>query len=299
MPNCRDCKHFWKDVDLPHPVCRLHQFHFQNNFTPCDQFDSATPSAYASPASTPSPAYTPSSVAPLGYPTPPTEKTSTGTIVAIIAVVVVLIGVTVAGWLTDGFGLFDEESPRRSSSRYNREDKDDKDNEDNGSVVEAPTTSTTTYNYDADIVSGNSYIAVVVSPNGLNLRQHPNTEATILTAVTHRSRVTVFYSRNNWSYVEYNGKRGWCSTEFLIDEDLMTTTAPTTQKTFSVPPGTAKITSDNGINLREGPGTNYKVIVAMPYNATVNVQLSQNGWCYVEYKGKTGWCTAEFLEAVR
>ncbi len=37
---CKDCKYYWTDVDLPHPVCRLHEFHFESDFTPCEQFES-------------------------------------------------------------------------------------------------------------------------------------------------------------------------------------------------------------------------------------------------------------------
>ena len=38
MPTCRNCKYYKTDVDLPHPVCTLHQFHFTNDFTPCGDF---------------------------------------------------------------------------------------------------------------------------------------------------------------------------------------------------------------------------------------------------------------------
>jgi len=36
---CRSCKYYWTDVDLPHPVCRKHEFHFENDFTPCDDYE--------------------------------------------------------------------------------------------------------------------------------------------------------------------------------------------------------------------------------------------------------------------
>ncbi len=35
---CRDCKYYWTDIDLAFPVCNLHEFHFQRDFTPCDKF---------------------------------------------------------------------------------------------------------------------------------------------------------------------------------------------------------------------------------------------------------------------
>lgn len=36
---CQDCSFYFADVDLPHPVCTRHEFHFENDFTPCSEFD--------------------------------------------------------------------------------------------------------------------------------------------------------------------------------------------------------------------------------------------------------------------
>lgn len=35
---CRDCYYYWSDIDLPHPVCTKHQFHFEHDFEPCNDF---------------------------------------------------------------------------------------------------------------------------------------------------------------------------------------------------------------------------------------------------------------------
>lgn len=45
MPTCRDCKYYKKDVDLPHPVCTKHQFHFTDNFTICGDFEQGSSSS--------------------------------------------------------------------------------------------------------------------------------------------------------------------------------------------------------------------------------------------------------------
>ncbi len=37
--NCRQCRWYMEDVDLPHPVCTLKQFHFEHDFTPCGDFE--------------------------------------------------------------------------------------------------------------------------------------------------------------------------------------------------------------------------------------------------------------------
>ncbi len=51
--SCRDCKHFYRDVDLPWPVCQLHQFHFEGDYSPCSDYNgpdesSSSSSSYSS-----------------------------------------------------------------------------------------------------------------------------------------------------------------------------------------------------------------------------------------------------------
>ena len=56
------------------------------------------------------------------------------------------------------------------------------------------------------------------------------------------------------------------------------------------------ITSDNGVNLRSGAGTSYDKLTAIPYNTTVTVTKTQNGWGYTSYDGKKGWFALEYAK---
>lgn len=49
--DCRDCKHFWRDIDLPFPVCRLHEFHFEDDYSPCSDYDGPSDSGTSSSSS--------------------------------------------------------------------------------------------------------------------------------------------------------------------------------------------------------------------------------------------------------
>ncbi len=51
------------------------------------------------------------------------------------------------------------------------------------------------------------------------------------------------------------------------------------------------------LNLREGPGTGFKRLTAIPGNTTVQVvgRNSSNTWLQVVYNGITGWSSASFL----
>jgi len=55
----------------------------------------------------------------------------------------------------------------------------------------------------------------------------------------------------------------------------------------------ARTTAD--VNLREGPGTQYRVIASMPRGSLVDVRECVRAWCEVGYRGRVGWASRRFL----
>ena len=53
-------------------------------------------------------------------------------------------------------------------------------------------------------------------------------------------------------------------------------------------------TTDN-VNVRQGPGTAYPVLFALPAGSPVEVGGCQPGWCWVGYGGSAGWMSSRFL----
>jgi uncharacterized protein YgiM (DUF1202 family) len=55
------------------------------------------------------------------------------------------------------------------------------------------------------------------------------------------------------------------------------------------------INSSNGVNLREGPGTNYKIIKSVPNGSQVKALSSEGEWAKVEFEWETGYVSNQFL----
>ena len=55
------------------------------------------------------------------------------------------------------------------------------------------------------------------------------------------------------------------------------------------------IKSDNGVNLREGAGTNYRVVKSIPAGSQVKVLSTEGEWAKVEYGNETGYVSNQFL----
>lgn len=57
-------------------------------------------------------------------------------------------------------------------------------------------------------------------------------------------------------------------------------------------------TSKTALNVRSGPGTNYRVVDALYSGERVNVErcTSSRSWCYVTHSGPDGWVSAKYLQ---
>lgn len=68
----------------------------------------------------------------------------------------------------------------------------------------------------------NKTYVVTTAGDDLNMRSGPTTAATILTSIPNGSEVLVKKTANNWGAVEWNGKSGYCSMDYLKpkQEDL-------------------------------------------------------------------------------
>lgn len=54
---------------------------------------------------------------------------------------------------------------------------------------------------------------------------------------------------------------------------------------------------NTNVNLREGPGTNYQIVITIPAGAPVNVGGCSAGWCQVTFQGQNGYIIATSLGA--
>jgi hypothetical protein len=58
---------------------------------------------------------------------------------------------------------------------------------------------------------------------------------------------------------------------------------------------TMYVNSANGINLREGPGTNHKTLVTIPNGSELTVTSMEGDWIKVRYEGRTGYVYKQYL----
>lgn len=132
-------------------------------------------------------------------------------------------------------------------------------------------------------------VAVVSNPKAtqfLNLRSQPSYTAPVITILYNGVPMPVLSSEGGWCRVELNGNIGYVRGEFVTLRSWITSPQVATIKT---PNNTA-------LNLREGPGTEYRVIRQFAGDRYVSVLQKGNGWWRVCADGYTGFMSSDFLQ---
>ena len=135
-------------------------------------------------------------------------------------------------------------------------------------------------------------IGTVTANPSLNLRDSAVISAAVLASIPKNTQVNVISkNENNWYSVEYNGRKGWISGQYLSVEtntvDSVTPAVPETVRT---------VTANPALNLRESADTTSVILSFIPQNTQVAViSKNANNWYNVTYNGKTGWVDGSYL----
>ncbi len=139
--------------------------------------------------------------------------------------------------------------------------------------------------YLQDTIPGDTtQVKYVNSTTGLNVRSGPSTSYTILGRLDYKEKVTVLSTSNGWSKIKYNGSTGYVSDSYLqntIPED-------TSQAKY--------VNSKDGVNVRSGPSTSYKILGRLDYKQKVTVLSTSDGWSKIKYNGSTAYVYSIYLQ---
>lgn len=59
-----------------------------------------------------------------------------------------------------------------------------------------------------------------------------------------------------------------------------------------------KITAQNGLNVRSGPGTNHAKVGSLAYGSKIKVLSKSNGWAHIKYSGKDAYVSESYITQV-
>ncbi|SCB71196.1 SH3 domain-containing protein [Bacillus mycoides] len=146
-------------------------------------------------------------------------------------------------------------------------------------------------NKDVTVQTGGTY---VVNATSLRVRTGPAAYHSVIGGVLNGTTLNVVGSENGWFKVNYQGKTGYVSSEFVKFVKGGTATPEQPKQPDQGTIGDYYINA-SALNVRSGEGTNYRIIGALPQGQKVQVISENSGWSKINYNGQTGYIGTRFL----
>ncbi|MDR3304664.1 MAG: SH3 domain-containing protein, partial [Clostridiales Family XIII bacterium] len=117
----------------------------------------------------------------------------------------------------------------------------------------------------------------------LNVRGGPGTTYAILGSLKHGAAVTVAGETGNWYQISYNGKTAYVSKSYVKIGTAVQTK-------------TGTVNTAAGLNVRGGPGTNYKILTVLKNGTKVTITGQSGSWYKISYSGSEGYVSAAYIK---
>ena len=144
----------------------------------------------------------------------------------------------------------------------------------------------------------------VVTTTKVNVRASDSENADRIGQVESGATLTRYETRENgWSKIDYNGQEGYIKSEFLQvqgtnDNSAENTATDQTEETQTVSSTvTGKVTVKEAVHVRASASTSGDDLGTAYEGETYDLIMEQaDGWCKINYKGKTAYIKTDFVE---
>lgn len=142
----------------------------------------------------------------------------------------------------------------------------------------------------------------VVTTTKVNVRASDSENADRIGQVESGATLTRYETRENgWSKIDFNGQEGYIKSEFLQVQGTNETPAESTETDQSNQESsstvTGKVTVKEAVHVRASASTGGDDLGTAYQGETYDLIMEQaDGWCKINYKGKTAYIKTEFVE---
>ncbi len=158
------------------------------------------------------------------------------------------------------------------------------------------------------------YICQLVAGDIINLRSDSGTEAMVLAEIPTFSLLVPQNRTKDWFQVTFDGQLGWVSKEYVFQSvgcnafnaagnapppEAQAEAAPDRDQAEAAPSIEAApsctLRSGDIINLRQGPGLDYAVLLEIPNQTVLPASERSGDWLKVDYGAETGWVHIDYV----
>ncbi|WP_255258126.1 SH3 domain-containing protein, partial [Bacillus sp. AFS018417] len=135
-----------------------------------------------------------------------------------------------------------------------------------------------------------------VNATNLNIRQQPTTQSPIVGQVKQGTTVKVLGVEKDWAKISYNGKEGYVSLQFLKMAGTKPTIESKQQPSINNGQRETGVVTATRLNVRNSPVLGSTLLGSVQKGENVTILGKANGWAKIEYKGKEGYVSLEFIK---
>jgi cell wall-associated NlpC family hydrolase len=140
-------------------------------------------------------------------------------------------------------------------------------------------------------------IAVLTSGDTTNMRSGPGTDYDKVGELPAGTSVQLLAQANGWYQARLdNGRIAWITAELLDLTPQVTEAIPPAASIPAPPPARVGLVAQEGLNLRDGPGTAYVGMTKLSSGSQLDLLARYDDWFQVQTSaGQVGWVLSQFL----
>lgn len=116
----------------------------------------------------------------------------------------------------------------------------------------------------------------------------PNYTSVKIAELKQNEQVKIITTLANWAKVESNNKESWIPKTLLMKDISQASTEPVTEQPQALNEA-AYISSNTGVNLRQGPSTETTAIAKLSSRTKIIIIAEENDWYKVSFNGQEGY----------
>ena len=142
-----------------------------------------------------------------------------------------------------------------------------------------------------------------VNVNDLNMRMGPSTRYKVISVLSKGTQVEVLSEKDGWSSIRYNNQNGHVASRYLNEikppDNTQKPSQPEVPNIDKPVVTVQKTVNVDGLNMRSGPSTTYKVVTVLSKGTNVEVLSEKDGWSSIRYNNQNGHVASRYLNEIK
>lgn len=140
-----------------------------------------------------------------------------------------------------------------------------------------------------------SFGSGTVTASSVNFRDGASLSAGVIDSVNSGATVKVIGVSGNWYQVEYNGRTGYLSADYVRLSGGSAPSTPAAPAGGQTSGGSAGSVKGDYVRMRSGPGTGYAILGTYNNGTALTINGTDSGWTKVTIGGVSGYIRSDYV----